>query len=553
MLNLSDKISTIFFFGFRYNLLHKDATKRLQQQGVLKSVQQSSSSSSSVAKPSSQPVSVSSGNTNFQILNGQLSDATAPIRLLNKPIVPRVLKAEQPATKSIGMAEQLRRQIEENERKLYEQENNSTVKRADNSIKLVRSSGGQSAKRTMSGRSKSFSASNSSNMKFRFKIGTTHNVKRLTNNKVKRMRRNYDEDWKTLTDVLSTNAQSGPISAENVIKTEKLSEGSESDSRKSNGDASSQSSLPKRDRPESEALLTWNEARTSARLPKTSVFFERNEFDTIEINALGMSKCKAYYRIRKSQHEYSNFPNLQPSMPCGHCDVATCYNSVITRLFGHGPIAHKKPYQFSSNEFKEIIGSLVQNKGNNCRAINLQELHQAIAETKKCELIKASSEFHWQRFVKYYNEIREDKIFLAPANLFANSIPTTQNTFEINQKLEAVDPQNSDLFCVCTIAEKCGFRLKLHFDCYSSLYDFWVDADSANIFPAGWCFKTGREIEWPHRKYCANRSGLFDWSEYLTKTKSQAAHPACFNGKHINTAVSVQLVVSFGIVTIIQM
>lgn len=150
--------------------------------------------------------------------------------------------------------------------------------------------------------------------------------------------------------------------------------------------------------------------------------------------------------------------------------------------------------------------------------------------------MKASSEFNWERFVKYYNESNgeSNQISFAPPELFTSSFPNTPNTFEINQKLEAIDPQNSDLFCVCTIVDKCGHRIKLHFDNYLSTYDFWVNADSENIFPAGWCSKTGRLIDWVHRG--SNRQTAFDWIEYLKKTKSQAAHPACF--KHVNRAVS---------------
>lgn len=30
-------------------------------------------------------------------------------------------------------------------------------------------------------------------------------------------------------------------------------------------------------------------------------------------------------------------------------------------------------------------------------------------------------------------------------------------------------------------------RLRLHFDGYGDSHDFWENADSENLFPAGWC------------------------------------------------------------------
>jgi len=52
--------------------------------------------------------------------------------------------------------------------------------------------------------------------------------------------------------------------------------------------------------------------------------------------------------------------------------------------------------------------------------------------------------------------------------------------------LEAVDPQHQSLFCVCNIVDIQGYRLRLHLTGYSEIFDFWVNADSLDIFPPGW-------------------------------------------------------------------
>lgn len=46
----------------------------------------------------------------------------------------------------------------------------------------------------------------------------------------------------------------------------------------------------------------------------------------------------------------------------------------------------------------------------------------------------------------------------------------------------------------------CGYRLRLHFDGYSECHDFWVNANSPDIHPAGWFEKTGHKLQLPKGK-----------------------------------------------------
>ena len=64
-------------------------------------------------------------------------------------------------------------------------------------------------------------------------------------------------------------------------------------------------------------------------------------------------------------------------------------------------------------------------------------------------------------------------------------------------KLEGVDFCHQALFCVLTVAELCGYRIRLHFDGYSECYDFWTDIDSPYIFPVGFCEKNGKILQPP--------------------------------------------------------
>lgn len=46
----------------------------------------------------------------------------------------------------------------------------------------------------------------------------------------------------------------------------------------------------------------------------------------------------------------------------------------------------------------------------------------------------------------------------------------------------------------------CGYRLRLHFDGYSECHDFWINASSPDIHPAGWFEKTGHKLQPPKGK-----------------------------------------------------
>lgn len=127
------------------------------------------------------------------------------------------------------------------------------------------------------------------------------------------------------------------------------------------------------------------------------------------------------------------------------------------------------------------------------------------------------AKFQWENYLTA-------KSVPAPVKLFKTPYPRTQNPFKVGMKLEAIDPANQKLFCVATVEEKLGYRMKLHFDGYSTAFDFWVNADSANIFPSGFCHSTGRQLETPP-KWSGKK---FDWSEYLDYTNSIGALRALF-------------------------
>ncbi|XP_056130032.1 lethal(3)malignant brain tumor-like protein 1 [Lampris incognitus] len=122
--------------------------------------------------------------------------------------------------------------------------------------------------------------------------------------------------------------------------------------------------------------------------------------------------------------------------------------------------------------------------------------------------------------------LEETKSVAAPNKLFQETqrVPVVKNSFKQGMKLEGIDPQHPSMYFVLTVAEVCGYRLRLHFDGYSDCHDFWVNANSPDIHPAGWCESTGHKLYTP--KGCKEEE--FTWTNYLRMTKAQVAPKELF-------------------------
>ncbi|XP_055982138.1 lethal(3)malignant brain tumor-like protein 3 isoform X2 [Sorex fumeus] len=132
--------------------------------------------------------------------------------------------------------------------------------------------------------------------------------------------------------------------------------------------------------------------------------------------------------------------------------------------------------------------------------------------------------------------LEEEKAVAVPAKLFKEyqSFPYNKNGFKVGMKLEGVDPEHQSVYCVLTVAEVCGYRIKLHFDGYPDCYDFWVNADALDIHPVGWCEKTGHKLH-PPKGY---KEEEFNWQTYLKTCKAQAAPKSLFENQNITVIPS---------------
>ncbi|KAF8781915.1 Lethal(3)malignant brain tumor-like protein 1 [Argiope bruennichi] len=143
------------------------------------------------------------------------------------------------------------------------------------------------------------------------------------------------------------------------------------------------------------------------------------------------------------------------------------------------------------------------------------ECEEAAEPKKAAEPEPKKKEFSWEEYLKL------EKTKPVPVKLFkeGQTFPTNANGFVKDMKLEGIDPKHPSLFCVLSVSETKGYRVRLHFDGYSECYDFWVNADSPDIFPVGWCEKTGHELR-PPKGFTPKE---FNWENYLKMSKAEAA------------------------------
>nr|XP_039271805.1 lethal(3)malignant brain tumor-like protein 3 isoform X1 [Styela clava] len=99
-----------------------------------------------------------------------------------------------------------------------------------------------------------------------------------------------------------------------------------------------------------------------------------------------------------------------------------------------------------------------------------------------------TQKFDWSIFLTQTQTTAVDE------KLFSTGVA---NKFKQGMKLEAVDQRNQRLIRVASIAEIDNIRVKIHFDGWSDMYDFYTDLESSDLHPIGWCAKSGHPIEPP--------------------------------------------------------
>lgn len=89
----------------------------------------------------------------------------------------------------------------------------------------------------------------------------------------------------------------------------------------------------------------------------------------------------------------------------------------------------------------------------------------------------------------------------APESIFKDEPPTPEwNQFKVGMKLEAVDRKNPRLICPATVGEINEDSIFVTFDGWKGAFDYWCRYDSRDIFPVGFCQKSGHPLQPPGTK-----------------------------------------------------
>uniref|UniRef100_A0A7N6A4V4 FCS-type domain-containing protein n=1 Tax=Anabas testudineus TaxID=64144 RepID=A0A7N6A4V4_ANATE len=115
---------------------------------------------------------------------------------------------------------------------------------------------------------------------------------------------------------------------------------------------------------------------------------------------------------------------------------------------------------------------------------------------------------------KWFDYLRESCSIAAPVRLFNKDVPN--HGFRQGMKLEAVDLMEPRLVCVATVTRIVHRLLRIHFDGWEDEYDQWVDCESPDLYPVGWCQLTGYQLQPPASQ--SNR----DMPQSVPKQKKKA-------------------------------
>lgn len=70
-----------------------------------------------------------------------------------------------------------------------------------------------------------------------------------------------------------------------------------------------------------------------------------------------------------------------------------------------------------------------------------------------------------------------------------------KNEFNIGEKVESIDPRNQDSWCIATVVDKDGPRIRLRLDGTDNRNDFWRLVDSTDIRSYGTTIKSVNNIK----------------------------------------------------------
>lgn len=324
---------------------------------------------------------------------------------------------------------------------------------------------------------------------------------------------NVNENTESNTDAIKCESEHVPMEEDQEVK-------DSSEDNKKDKD-------PKADVADYEAL-TWKDGVGT--LEGSDMKFTLNEFGCVEVMTEQTEDLECDETLNTSSETEQNHDNVKPEekgecndkkdlvCQCAHCGEygfysEFCQNGQFCSQTCVGAYQSKREREVKKNSLvsKMVLGMKKKRK----KLLMMKDDDIKIIQGRK------SKNFSWT------NYLLEEKSKAPPASLFREAFPTHKNGFKVGMRLEGIDPKHQSLFCVLSVAEICGFRVRLHFDGFSECYDFWTNADSPHIMPVGWCEKNGKILQPPK----GFNMDTFNWATYLKLAKAIAAPKQLFHNQ----------------------
>ncbi|XP_055917105.1 polycomb protein Sfmbt isoform X1 [Eupeodes corollae] len=139
--------------------------------------------------------------------------------------------------------------------------------------------------------------------------------------------------------------------------------------------------------------------------------------------------------------------------------------------------------------------------------------------------------FSWTTYLK------ETQSIAAGEHLFHRIVPN--HGFELGMSLECADLMDPRLVCVATVARVVGRLLKIHFDGWTDEYDQWLDCESPDVYPVGWCVLVNHKLEGPpmHSKITLKMPVK---TKHKKKRKKICKPDNSFGGKNFTRPVNIK-------------
>lgn len=262
-------------------------------------------------------------------------------------------------------------------------------------------------------------------------------------------------------------------------------------------------------------LLKWN--GRVGNLPGSGISFIINEYGILEyVTKEDIQKINKMVKLKKEE-----INNELKCLECGCFGLPSDFVSSKYCSIDCREVNQKKNTSKDDHRYKRKRKSHKQDNRSDKDSISDDSSNENSQDKSSPPWISGKKVFSWPKYLNHVNAIA------APVKLFKDPFPYNRNGFRPGMKLEGIDPLHPSYFCVLSVVEIRGYRIRLHFDGYSSNYDFWSNADSMDIFPVGWCEKHGHTLHPPP----GYNQDSFNWFQYLKQTGTTAAPRHLFLNK----------------------